>query len=71
MAIAAFVRDPDPDTLTFAWTASAGTIAVASAKATTYRCTLAGSQTVTVRVSDGQCDDSISLAITCVAPTGG
>jgi hypothetical protein len=55
------------DTLTFAWTATAGSFAAGTSAATTYNCATAGPQTLTITVSDGHCTDSATIPVTCVA----
>jgi hypothetical protein len=71
--------DPSSDaTPTFAWTATAGSFASASAAMTKYNCSSAGSQTITIKVSASSptvdvtaCNDSASINVTCVPLTCG
>lgn len=67
----AVASDPVGDPLKFAWTATSGTFADASAATTTYTCTQAGTQTITAKVSkeDGSCSDSTSFDVTCKPAT--
>jgi len=57
--------DYEGGSLTYAWTASSGTFADASAANTTYTCAGAGSATLTLEVSDGDCGDKTELTVTC------
>jgi hypothetical protein len=59
--------DNAPSSLTYAWTATSGTIAAASSPSTTLTCTAPGTVTVTLTVSDGDCKDAASIAVTCSA----
>jgi hypothetical protein len=71
---AALDLDPSDDaTPTFAWSATAGSFAMASSATTTYTCAAAGTQTLTVKVSATSptkdvtgCNDSSSVMVTCV-----
>ena len=66
--VSAAASDLDPGAaLTYAWTATGGSFAAAGTASTTYGCSAAGSQTLTIRVSDGSCDDSATIAVSCVA----
>jgi len=68
IAVVAIASDDDPnDHLTYAWTASAGTLANPTLATTTYACPGAGPQTLTVAVSDGVCATKRSATITCYA----
>lgn len=65
-------NDPDPkDKLTYAWSAPSGTFATPTAAGTMYTCATVGPQTLTVKVSDGQCVQTVMLPITCTAPDAG
>ena len=58
---------------TFAWTSSGGSFANPAAAITTYNCSSAGTQTVTITVTGvlppgtvGDCEDSITTEVNCV-----
>ncbi len=60
--------------LTYAWSATAGSFASATAASTIYTCPglqQAGSQTLTVSVSDGKCKQSRTAIISCYAVATG
>jgi hypothetical protein len=57
--------DVDSNNLSFAWTATSGTIADPSVASTTFRCSGPGPVTVNLTVSDGQCDDASQAPINC------
>ncbi|HXJ21189.1 MAG TPA: LamG-like jellyroll fold domain-containing protein [Polyangia bacterium] len=71
--------DPDAgDTLTFTWTATAGSFAMpttagssGASSATTYTCTSGGQQVLTLTVTDNHlptdCSTSVRFPVTCVA----
>jgi cysteine-rich repeat protein len=59
--------EDDDDVLTFAWTASAGTVSPANSADATYTCTVDGSNTLTLTVSDGQCDKTADVVVACIA----
>jgi len=68
IAVGATASDLDPmTTLTFAWTATGGSFASATSASTSYNCSAAGSQTLTITVSDGNCTDAATIPVTCVA----
>jgi hypothetical protein len=60
-------NDPDSPKLTFLWEPSVGAVADPKAATTTYRCMEAGSVSLRVTVSDGQCGDSEEVTIICRA----
>jgi cysteine-rich repeat protein len=63
-------QDQDPsDTITFAWTATFGGFADDTMADTTYDCAVAGAQTLTLTVDDGECQDTLDVDVTCV-PAG-
>ena len=70
--VTAIVSDPDPgDTLTYAWSVTAGYVFQDITSATvSYMCTDVGVHTVTVTVSDGQCSATGSIDINCYAWCG-
>jgi hypothetical protein len=60
------VWDPDPrDTLSYAWTATAGFVYPTTIPSVEYNCTQVGIHTVTVTVSTARCSVSRSLDINC------
>jgi hypothetical protein len=66
IAVSASAFDPDGDALDYAWTATSGTFADASAANTAYTCTAAGSHSLTVTVDDGRgCTESLSVGVSC------
>ncbi len=71
IALSATAHDSDaaPSTLTYGWTASAGTLSDATAQNPTFTCTTAGPATLTLKVSDGDvaatCADSVSAIVNC------
>jgi arylsulfatase A-like enzyme len=72
LAGAASDRDAAPSALTYHWTATAGAIADPSAASTTFTAATAGAVTVTLTVSDGDCQDQWSLPLTVTdAPADG
>ena len=79
LALSATAHDSDvgPSALTFAWTASAGTLSSATAQNPTFTCTVPGSATVSLSVSDGDpastCADTLTAQVNCsvVAKTPG
>jgi hypothetical protein len=71
----AFDSDVGPDggasqTLTYAWTAKAGSFEDAKSAQTRYRCETGGPQVLTVAVSDGQCTSVTSATVDCFALPG-
>ena len=79
--VAAMARDLDTSddaTPTYAWTATAGSFASPASGSTTYACSAAGTQTLTIKVSATSptrnvtaCDVHGSATVTCVAPVCG
>jgi len=70
--------DLDGDGLTFRWRQSTdvgtlGAVAMTSTRAatTTFTCGAVGMTTLTVTVSDGTCEDSASIPITCTSEASG
>ena len=59
--------DADGDTLTFAWSAPAGTFSAPASAGTQYKCTVAGEQLVTITVADRSCDGQAKLPVNCGA----
>jgi len=71
----AFDPDVGPDggaslTLTYAWTAKAGSFEDAKSAQTRYRCETGGPQVLTVAVSDGKCTSAVSATVDCFALPG-
>jgi len=54
------------DTLSYSWSATTGTVASATAANTTYTCSVAGSPTLTLTVSDGSCQDTADVQVDCI-----
>lgn len=79
LAVSATAHDSDaaPAALTYAWTASSGTVSSASAQNPTFTCTAVGPATLTLKVSDGDpaatCADTLTAVVNCsvVAKTPG
>ena len=71
LALSATAHDSDagPSPLTFAWTVSAGTLSSASAQNPTFTCTVPGTATVSLSVSDGDpastCADTLTAQVNC------
>jgi len=66
--LTAGATDTDDTTLTYNWTATAGTIAAANAANTFLTCTTAGNPvTLTLTVTDGTCTDTASVNVRCRA----
>jgi hypothetical protein len=66
VALSVTASDADNDPLTYAWTASTGTLGNATTASTTLTCTAPGLVTLTVAVSDGMCQSGAMLTVTCV-----
>jgi cysteine-rich repeat protein len=65
-AVTANAEDADGDTLSFKWSAGAGTFADAAVASTTYTCGATGEQMLTVTVDDGKgCTHSKAVTLTC------
>jgi hypothetical protein len=60
--------DPNGNTLTFAW-GPAANFAPATAASSTYTCTAAGIQAITLAINNGNCTATVPLQITCVGAT--
>jgi cysteine-rich repeat protein len=68
-AVSANAEDADGDTMTFAWSASAGSFATAAVANTTYTCAAPGEVMLTVTVADGRgCTDSKVVLVKCETP---
>jgi hypothetical protein len=75
ISLSAVASDLDAaDVVTYAWTATGGTLATPTGANDTYTCGTAGAQTITVAVNDnpvgGGCTASINLPVNCVAVAG-
>jgi hypothetical protein len=68
VAVSETAVDPDNDPLTVTWGPAANVAAPGSAS-TTYTCTTAGTQSITLKVSDGQCEADVTLTVVCVGGT--
>ena len=67
-------EDVEEDTIAYAWTATGGSIANASAQETTYTCEEVGEQLITISVTDDDgeyCMDDWTVSVTCVEGDGG
>ena len=71
VALSALAHDSDagPSALSFAWTASSGTLSSASAQNPTFTCTTPGTATISLALSDGDplatCADALTTQVTC------
>jgi hypothetical protein len=61
-------RTPGPGPISYQWTATTGTFEDATALHPIFLCNHAGPTTITLSVSDGDCGDSHSITVTCLAP---
>jgi hypothetical protein len=73
LSLSAEAHDTDaaPGTLSYAWSASSGTLSSASATAPSFTCTAVGDVVVTLKVSDGDCDDTLTATVGCTTASGG
>jgi hypothetical protein len=68
VSVTAAARDKDGDALTYAWTSTGGTFAPANAGTSTFTCSTAGAQVLTISVTDGTargCTKTQNINITC------
>lgn len=71
IALAGSAHDTDsgPSALSYAWTASSGTLSSATAQNPTFTCTTVGMATITLSVSDGDpaasCADTVTAQVNC------
>ncbi len=71
LTVSAVAHDSDaaPSALTYAWTASNGTLSSATAQNPSFTCTAAGPATLTLSVSDGDpaasCADTLTAVVNC------
>lgn len=72
LALSSLAHDTDaaPAALTYHWTTSRGTLDDASLANPSFQCTTAGTATLTLSVSDGDCGDAQSITVTCSPATG-
>jgi hypothetical protein len=72
LSAAAHDSDGAPSALTYAWTASSGTLSSATAASPTFTCTRAGTVTITLAVADGDtvagCAKAQVTTVTCSNP---
>jgi hypothetical protein len=74
LALSATAYDPDdgPAALTYSWSATSGVLDAPSSPTTRFTCTVAGAETITLVVSDGDatpgCAPSRSVSVQCIAP---
>ncbi len=73
LALSADAHDTDaaPSALTYAWTSSSGSLSSATVKAPIFTCTAAGDVLLTLTVSDGDCDDTLTAVVGCTTQSGG
>lgn len=73
LTLSADAHDSDaaPAPLSYAWTASSGSLSSASAKAPSFTCASAGDVLLTLKVSDGDCNDTLTAVVSCTTETGG
>ena len=57
--------DQLPSALKYAWTSTSGTLSNATSAHASLACTTAGSATVTLTITDGDCSDTLSQVVTC------
>lgn len=57
--------DEQPDALSYQWSSNSGQIADADEAITTLLCTHPGEVTVTLSVTDGDCEDAMTTTVTC------
>jgi len=75
VTLTAVAHDTDgmPSPLSYAWSATGGTLSDASAQSPTFTCASPGAATLTLTVSDGDaaagCADTQSLTVTCTKAT--
>jgi hypothetical protein len=72
ISVAATTTDLEADAgpSTFAWTASTGSFATATAAQTTYLCATAGPVVLTITATSAPCRDAQSVTVSCVADAG-
>jgi hypothetical protein len=70
VAVSTVGFDPDGDSLTYAW-GPAANFAPATSASSVYTCTTAGVQPITLTISDGKCNATVTLQVTCVGASAG
>lgn len=75
LSLIAGARGPSSSGLTYAWTATSGSLVNATSSIATFTCTTAGKPTITLTVSDGSdaaaCLAAQSVSVTCTQVDGG
>jgi uncharacterized protein YjiK len=73
LALTASAHDSDggPSALAYHWTTTGGTLSATDAQNPTLTCTNAGSVTVSVTATDGDCTGTLSTTVTCTAGGSG
>jgi hypothetical protein len=61
-------KDSGPAPLTFSWAATSGSFDDPAAANPIFTCTAAGSATLTLTITDGDCGDSRAVTVTCTGP---
>ena len=73
LASSAHDSDAGPSALAYSWSASSGTFSSATAQNPTFTCTVPGTATITLNVSDGDmalgCADTRTFSVTCTKAT--
>jgi hypothetical protein len=62
--------DGGPDPITYLWQTTSGNLDSTSSPATSFSCTVEGTVTITLQVSDGACQDEQSTQVACAEPQG-
>jgi len=70
VSLEALAHDSDagPAALSYSWTASTGSFSDPKAQNPTFVCSAAGTATVGLTVSDGDCKDKASVKVECIKP---
>jgi hypothetical protein len=71
VALLAVATDLDEEPVAYEWSTTGGEIAAPNEAETSLLCTEPGVVTVTLRVNDGDCDDTLTTTVTCTEPEGG
>jgi len=66
ITVSVSATDPDGDALMFGWTSGSGSFGDRGAPVTSFTCTASGPVTLTMTITDGQCQSGIALPISCV-----
>jgi len=72
VALSAGAHDSDsgPSALSYAWSAANGTFSDAASTSPSFTCTTLGTTTLTLKVSDGDCQDTSTVDVNCSLPAG-